>query len=227
MPSVREKIDAFESLAKKDNEDPPGESGKGPPKSNFDWFTLVYSMIGWYFFSEHVCAEEGRRFLLPKNNSSKQVKPEGSNTTLDQLLRPASGTSRSNGHLTSDFQSCLEDVWSVRKNVCVNTSKHNLPSKTGMTTTTNPGARLYSRHSAMSMAAQPANNTKNIGSSRSICEWYQNWRDNVYLFSQLTVGFFSRLTGFVVDRQCILPSLCVIIFTAGGVVCLPVHPFIP
>ena len=44
MPSVRDKIEAFESISKKDNEDPPRESGKGPPKSN--------SILQWLFIDK-------------------------------------------------------------------------------------------------------------------------------------------------------------------------------
>lgn len=121
--------------------------------------------------SSLVTAGRGQRFLFP--GSSKGGKQDGgSSHALEQWARPPSGSSR--GPL--GFEAGLEEVWSVRKNIGVGVGKaqggrgHGGGGGmvAGLNAAKTPSQHgLYSRHSGMSMAAQPASQGRTVGAARS------------------------------------------------------------
>lgn len=186
MPSVRDRIVLFEAKAKKKkkNEDPVEENGKelqkrkyaaacaaprGPsvntPRSTVLWFNT--------YLPPCLATAGGQRFLFP--GSSKTIKQdEGSSHALEQWARPLSGSSKG----PSAFEADLEEVWSVRKNICAGISAaqggRGLGRGGGMVSGLNGGKTsqfgLYSRQNPMSMATQPAGQGRAIGASRSTSE---------------------------------------------------------
>ena len=126
--------------------------------------------------SSLIAEGRGQRFLFP--GSSKAGKQDGgSNHALEQRTRPSSGSSRS----PPGFEAGLEEVWSVRKNIGVGVGRsqggQGHGGRGGMVTALSTyGAKtpsqhgLYSRHSAMSMAAQPAGQGRMVGAARSTSE---------------------------------------------------------
>lgn len=193
MPSVRDRVGAFEAKGKKGNDDSPEESGEGPRKRECACERVCQERNRWSrktcgHCSSHtlitcplsslVPAGRGQRFLFP--GSSKAGKQDGgSNHALEQWTRPSSGSSRS----PTGFEAGLEEVWSVRKNIGVGMGRsqdgrgHGARGGGGMVTALSTyGAKapsqhgLYSRHSAMSMAAQPASQGRAVGAARSTSE---------------------------------------------------------
>ena len=118
----------------------------------------------------------GQRFLFP--GSSKAGKQDGgSSHALEQWPCPPSGSA---SRVTPTFEAGLEEVWSVRKNICtgVGTTQGGRGSGVGggmVGGQLNHGKTsqqgVFSRHNPMSMAAQPAaSHGRSVGAARSTSE---------------------------------------------------------